>query len=184
VLSLLSSTRAAVGLPGLNPAFALLASLPSASPQPVKPQALGAAARRSTTPAAAAPAPVGNTRPVAPGLPRFVGYGGTTVDLRDLEQVLGHAKAMGLRIGENTLYNKVDPVHVPHSFHYQYYPGTKINRAADVSGSPALMSAFYKWVAAKYPKVTELFYDPLGGIKYGKQIGAIGHHQDHVHVAF
>ena len=30
----------------------------------------------------------------------------------------------------------------------------------------------------------ELFYDPLGGIKYGKQIGAIGGHSDHVHVAY
>jgi hypothetical protein len=32
-------------------------------------------------------------------------------------------------------------------------------------------------------KINELFYDPLGGIKHGKQIGAIGHHTDHVHVA-
>ena len=30
----------------------------------------------------------------------------------------------------------------------------------------------------------ELFYDPLGGIKFGKQIGAIGGHSDHVHVAY
>lgn len=31
--------------------------------------------------------------------------------------------------------------------------------------------------------VFELFYDPLGGIKNGHQIGAIGGHSDHVHVA-
>lgn len=31
--------------------------------------------------------------------------------------------------------------------------------------------------------VFELFYDPQGGWKYGKQIGAIGGHSDHVHVA-
>lgn len=31
--------------------------------------------------------------------------------------------------------------------------------------------------------INELFYDPLGGIKFGKQIGAIGHHSDHVHVS-
>jgi len=31
--------------------------------------------------------------------------------------------------------------------------------------------------------INELFYDPLGGIKDGKQIGAIGHHGDHVHMA-
>jgi len=30
----------------------------------------------------------------------------------------------------------------------------------------------------------ELFYDPLGGFKLGKQIGAIGGHKDHVHAAF
>lgn len=29
----------------------------------------------------------------------------------------------------------------------------------------------------------ELFYDPLGGIKRGQRIGAIGGHSDHVHVA-
>lgn len=32
-------------------------------------------------------------------------------------------------------------------------------------------------------RINELFYDPLGGIKYGKEIGAIGHHSDHVHVS-
>lgn len=31
--------------------------------------------------------------------------------------------------------------------------------------------------------VFELFYDPQGGWKYGKPIGAIGGHSDHVHVA-
>jgi hypothetical protein len=30
----------------------------------------------------------------------------------------------------------------------------------------------------------ELFYDPIGGIKYGKNIGAIGGHSNHVHVAY
>lgn len=29
----------------------------------------------------------------------------------------------------------------------------------------------------------ELFYDPMGGWKHGKQIGAIGGHSDHVHMA-
>lgn len=31
--------------------------------------------------------------------------------------------------------------------------------------------------------INELFYDPLGGIKHGQQIGAIGGHKDHVHVS-
>jgi hypothetical protein len=34
------------------------------------------------------------------------------------------------------------------------------------------------------PTPAELFYDPLGGLKFGKQIGAIGGHSDHVHVAY
>lgn len=29
--------------------------------------------------------------------------------------------------------------------------------------------------------INELFYDPLGGVKYGHKIGAIGGHRDHVH---
>lgn len=32
-------------------------------------------------------------------------------------------------------------------------------------------------------QLLELFYDPIGGIKRGKEIGAIGGHGDHVHVA-
>lgn len=32
-------------------------------------------------------------------------------------------------------------------------------------------------------RVYELFYDPLGGIKHGREIGAIGKHGDHVHFA-
>ena len=31
---------------------------------------------------------------------------------------------------------------------------------------------------------TELFYDPMGGIKHGRNIGAIGGHGDHVHIAY
>ena len=31
--------------------------------------------------------------------------------------------------------------------------------------------------------INELFYDPLGGMKNGREIGAIGHHSDHVHIS-
>lgn len=34
------------------------------------------------------------------------------------------------------------------------------------------------------PGQAELFYDPLGGYKYGKAIGPIGGHSDHIHVAY
>jgi hypothetical protein len=31
---------------------------------------------------------------------------------------------------------------------------------------------------------TELFYDPEGGMKHGRNIGSIGGHRDHVHLAY
>jgi hypothetical protein len=93
------------------------------------------------------------------------------------------AKQMGLRETENyDLPGGVNPVHVHGSYHYQRYKGGKVGRATDVSGTPAQMAAYYRALARPHP--TELFYDPLGGIKYGKQIGAIGGHSDHVHIAY
>jgi len=44
------------------------------------------------------------------------------------------------------------------------------------------MSQFYREMAGTNP--TELFYDPSGGIKHGRSIGAIGGHRDHVHIAY
>jgi hypothetical protein len=119
-----------------------------------------------------------------PNLPRFVGEGGTAEDLANLRLALAKAQSLGLRIGENTLFDQVDPVHTNTSNHYQLFPGTKINRAADISGDSAKMAAFYRWAMSRFPGVRELFYDPLGGIKAGKQIGAIGGHGKHVHIAF
>lgn len=65
--------------------------------------------------------------------------------------------------------------HTPTSYHYQ-------GRAIDVAGSPSAMARFYRYMAQSSP--TEMFYDPIGGIKYGRNIGAIGGHRDHVHIAF
>ncbi len=65
--------------------------------------------------------------------------------------------------------------HTPTSYHYS-------GRAIDVAGSPAAMARFYRYMAQYAP--TELFYDPCGGIKHGQSIGAIGGHDDHVHLAF
>jgi len=53
------------------------------------------------------------------------------------------AQQMGLRVGENPAFDKVDPVHVPNSYHYK-------NQAIDVSGSPEKMMAFAKYVARLY----------------------------------
>jgi hypothetical protein len=44
------------------------------------------------------------------------------------------------------------------------------------------MSQFYREMARTNP--TELFYDPMGGIKHGRNIGPIGGHGNHVHVAY
>lgn len=81
------------------------------------------------------------------------------------------AQAMGLTVTSTT-----GGRHAPNSYHYR-------GMAADVSGSPAQMSAFYSAALARYSDIAELFYDPRGGIKHNVQIGAIGGHGGHVHIA-
>ena len=44
------------------------------------------------------------------------------------------------------------------------------------------MAQFYRDMRASNP--TEMFYDPIGGVKHGQNIGAIGGHSDHVHIAY
>lgn len=80
------------------------------------------------------------------------------------------ARDMGLRITSTT-----GGKHTPGSYHYS-------GRAIDVAGSSAQMSEYYRRLAGTRP--TELFYDPQGGIKHGNNIGPIGGHRDHVHVAY
>lgn len=80
------------------------------------------------------------------------------------------ARKMGLVVTSTT-----GGTHAPGSYHYS-------GRAIDVAGSPSAMARYYRYMAKKSP--TELFYDPIGGMKFGQQIGAIGGHSDHVHVAF
>jgi peptidoglycan hydrolase-like protein with peptidoglycan-binding domain len=87
-----------------------------------------------------------------------------------LDWAMKTAQAMGLRITSTT-----GGQHAPHSYHY-------LGRAVDVAGSPATMAKFYDLMHNTRP--TELFYDPRGGVKNGQDIGAIGGHGDHVHVAF
>jgi len=81
-----------------------------------------------------------------------------------------HAVAIGLRITSTT-----GGKHAPGSYHYA-------GRAIDVAGSASKMTRFY-WDMHKM-RPTELFYDPCGGVKHGRDIGPIGGHGDHVHVAF
>jgi len=87
-----------------------------------------------------------------------------------LQYAMRRARELGLTITSTT-----GGQHTPGSYHYR-------GRAADVAGPPAAMRQFYREMAQLRP--TELFYDPMGGIKNGVNIGAIGGHGDHVHVAF
>lgn len=87
-----------------------------------------------------------------------------------LSSAMDRARAIGLRITSTT-----GGRHAPRSYHYQ-------GRAFDAAGSAAQMRQFYREMAGTNP--TELFYDPMGGIKHGRNIGAIGGHGDHVHLAY
>lgn len=87
-----------------------------------------------------------------------------------LGDAMSHARSLGLRITSTT-----GGRHAPRSYHYQ-------GRAFDAAGTPAQMRQFYRDMAPTNP--TELFYDPAGGIKHGRNIGAIGGHNDHVHIAY
>ena len=80
------------------------------------------------------------------------------------------ARQLGLHVNSTT-----GGQHAPRSYHYQ-------GRAIDFGGSPASMRQFYREMSRTNP--TELFYDPMGGIKHGRQIGAIGGHGNHVHLAY
>lgn len=53
------------------------------------------------------------------------------------------AQSMGLHVGENPHFGKVNPVHVANSYHYK-------GEAIDVSGDPAAMSAYAHKVASMY----------------------------------
>jgi len=130
--------------------------------------------------------PHGSTVGGPPGVSGPVGTptatGGTA--LSDLIRAEKIAKAMGLRASENyNLPGGVNPVHVKNSYHYRKFPGTNIGEAIDVSGSPQAMAAYFRKMLA-LGGTSELFYDPLGGYKYGKSIGPIGGHRTHVHVAY
>jgi hypothetical protein len=111
----------------------------------------------------------------------FIGVGGKGQKLGkgspgSLRGAAALAREMGLSITSTT-----GGSHTPGSYHYK-------GRAIDVSngsGPTPQMAAYYRAIKRRYgSNITELFYDPLGGIKHGQEIGAIGGHSDHVHVAF
>lgn len=87
-----------------------------------------------------------------------------------LTSAMHRAQQLGLHVTSTT-----GGKHATHSYHY-------LGRAADVAGPASAMRQFYREMAGTHP--TELFYDPMGGIKNGHQTGAIGGHGNHVHVAY
>lgn len=87
-----------------------------------------------------------------------------------LSDAMGRARELGLTITSTT-----GGRHATHSYHYR-------GRAFDAAGSRSAMSQFYREMSRTNP--TELFYDPMGGIKHGRNIGAIGGHGTHVHLAY
>ena len=87
-----------------------------------------------------------------------------------LSQAIDRAEDLGLTVTSTT-----GGRHTPGSYHYK-------GRAADVSGSAKAMRQFYREMSKTNP--TELFYDPMGGMKHGRNIGAIGGHGRHVHIAY
>jgi peptidoglycan hydrolase-like protein with peptidoglycan-binding domain len=108
-----------------------------------------------------------------PGVTQHGGAGSISPTASRHEKLMfawNKAKAFGLTITSYT-----GGKHTPTSYHYQ-------GRAIDVAGSPSAMARYYRYMSQFKP--TELFYDPLGGIKNGQNIGAIGGHGDHVHIAF
>ena len=87
-----------------------------------------------------------------------------------LNSAMHRAKELGLRVTATT-----NGRHAPHSYHY-------LGRAVDVAGAASSMRQFYREMSRTNP--SELFYDPMGGMKHGRNIGAIGGHGTHVHVAY
>jgi hypothetical protein len=87
-----------------------------------------------------------------------------------LNSAMHRARELGLHVTSTTGGH-----HARHSYHYA-------GRAVDFSGGRGAMRQFYREMSHTHP--TELFYDPMGGMKHGRNIGAIGGHGNHVHVAY
>lgn len=84
-----------------------------------------------------------------------------------------------------TLVGTTGGNHVPGSFHYR---GQALDRGDADNGGRAGCTAIYNLCKpfADHPgaPIIELFYNPAGtGWKYGKPIGPVVNHNDHVHIA-
>lgn len=103
-----------------------------------------------------------------------------------------YAQGLGLRVSENPYFDKVDPVHVAGSDHYRTlgkYQGRPYGAALDVSGDPAKLKRYFRWLEANRKKLglDDEFYTPMGySYDEGRRVGGftIPNHDDHVHVSF
>lgn len=60
------------------------------------------------------------------------------------------AKKMGLTVRDDGVTDKVDPVHTKTSYHYRTFGDGPLRQAADISGDPQKMAAFYRWAASTF----------------------------------
>jgi hypothetical protein len=101
--------------------------------------------------------------------------------------LIREAQRRGLAVRENPFVDPVGSGHTRGSHHFQTYPGTNVGRAADISGNPAQMRNFFKFLEANRGRfgINDLFHDPMGysydrGRRWGRTIGG---HGRHVHVS-
>ena len=103
-----------------------------------------------------------------------------------------YAQQLGLSVRENPYFDKVDPVHVQGSDHYRTlgkYQGRPYGAALDVSGDPAKMQRYFRWLEAnaKQLELDDLFYTPMKrSWDEGRMIPryTIANHTDHIHTSF
>lgn len=106
----------------------------------------------------------------------------------DITQLAAMAKKFGLRVAEDGVNDRVDPVHASGSYHYRKTRHGNARAAFDASGSPINMERFARAAAQKYGKqLKELFWNGQGAtnVKNGKRVGKgfVSGHTDHVHIA-
>ena len=105
-----------------------------------------------------------------------------------VKAAIAYAQGLGLRVSENPFVDKVDPVHVKNSDHYNTYGGTNVGHAMDVSGDPAKIKQYFKWVEGNRGKLglDDAFYTPMG-YSYdegGRTSYLQPRHDDHGHFSF
>lgn len=132
-------------------------------------QALDQAMAAAAPPPASGPGGVGAPGPAKP----VGGTGWSNID--------AFLQANGVKIGPATKGQTDGGSHAPGSYHYQ---GTARDYGTAGSDPAAIYNLLVPIAQNPEGPIAELFWDPSGaGWKNGKNIGPIGGHSDHVHVA-